>query len=363
MVKESKVMPASILVGILVLFAAGINGCESASEISESSSVQNTAETSENAKWVDDEATDPELAEIQKKWTVADARLKDEVARYLELRKKSRSRIRTDGGTAGQTIPSTESELKAQLQIVIIALRKRDQQDHVAWNYLEQKLAELGTEKERLVDEDSSDQTFERIRSIVREIPLLQKRQKQHEAGRQRLADNAYELYGIRPILRGTFQTGAPTEEDGRNDDEQQHRVTISQDFYLGKYVVLSPSSLQTVHRSEVADLKNGLAQARGELERVLERFKAYKVPDGVDRPTYNDEGMLKSLRDGERACQKWLETDWPERFESMGYARNAAPDSGLASEIEFGLLSDIEEGAWERSQFLIDFMDPGPSR
>jgi formylglycine-generating enzyme required for sulfatase activity len=34
-------------------------------------------------------------------------------------------------------------------------------------------------------------------------------------------------------IPKGTFQMGSPIEEEGANDDEQQHQVTISKDYYL----------------------------------------------------------------------------------------------------------------------------------
>ncbi|MDR3170430.1 MAG: formylglycine-generating enzyme family protein, partial [Treponema sp.] len=38
-------------------------------------------------------------------------------------------------------------------------------------------------------------------------------------------------------INGGTFMMGSPASEAGRNDDEVQHRVTVSS-FYLGKYEV-----------------------------------------------------------------------------------------------------------------------------
>lgn len=39
-------------------------------------------------------------------------------------------------------------------------------------------------------------------------------------------------------IPSGTFMIGSPVSEKGRNTDETQHQVTISQSFYLGKYEV-----------------------------------------------------------------------------------------------------------------------------
>jgi hypothetical protein len=39
-------------------------------------------------------------------------------------------------------------------------------------------------------------------------------------------------------IPAGTFTMGSPTNEPGRDDDETQHRVTLTRAFYLGKYEV-----------------------------------------------------------------------------------------------------------------------------
>ena len=39
-------------------------------------------------------------------------------------------------------------------------------------------------------------------------------------------------------IPAGTFLMGSPEDEEGRNDDEMQHEVTISKPFYIGKYEV-----------------------------------------------------------------------------------------------------------------------------
>ncbi|MBL8891869.1 MAG: SUMF1/EgtB/PvdO family nonheme iron enzyme, partial [Planctomycetaceae bacterium] len=35
-------------------------------------------------------------------------------------------------------------------------------------------------------------------------------------------------------IPAGTFVMGSPDSEEGRDDDERQHEVTITRDFYMG---------------------------------------------------------------------------------------------------------------------------------
>lgn len=39
-------------------------------------------------------------------------------------------------------------------------------------------------------------------------------------------------------IAPGTFMMGSPTDEAGREDSEKQHEVTLTRDYYLGKYIV-----------------------------------------------------------------------------------------------------------------------------
>ena len=45
---------------------------------------------------------------------------------------------------------------------------------------------------------------------------------------------------GVKLVLipKGTFMMGSPESEQGRNEDETQHEVTISKDYYIGVYEV-----------------------------------------------------------------------------------------------------------------------------
>ena len=53
---------------------------------------------------------------------------------------------------------------------------------------------------------------------------------------------------GIKLVLisKGTFMMGSPESEEGRRENESQHEVTISNDYYLGAYEV-TQTQYQTV--------------------------------------------------------------------------------------------------------------------
>jgi formylglycine-generating enzyme required for sulfatase activity len=52
---------------------------------------------------------------------------------------------------------------------------------------------------------------------------------------------------GMRLVLipKGTFTMGSPVDEEGSSDDERQHEVTISKDFYLGAFEVTQAQYLK----------------------------------------------------------------------------------------------------------------------
>jgi len=60
-----------------------------------------------------------------------------------------------------------------------------------------------------------------------------------HGRRRVRVVDlgNGVKMEFVR-IPAGTFQMGSPPGEEGRRDDEVQHTVELTHDFYLGKYEV-----------------------------------------------------------------------------------------------------------------------------
>ncbi len=74
-------------------------------------------------------------------------------------------------------------------------------------------------------------------------------------------------------IPSGSFMMGSPTSEKGRYD-ETQHRVTISKDFYMGKYEV-TQAQWQAIMGSNSSN------------------FKGDNLP--VEEVSWDDKNLLKS--------------------------------------------------------------------
>jgi formylglycine-generating enzyme required for sulfatase activity len=53
----------------------------------------------------------------------------------------------------------------------------------------------------------------------------------------KKLVENSIGMTFVR-IPKGTFLMGSPPDEEGSSDDERQHEVTLTRDFYLGVYEV-----------------------------------------------------------------------------------------------------------------------------
>lgn len=62
----------------------------------------------------------------------------------------------------------------------------------------------------------------------------------------------------------GIFTMGSPSGETGRLDDEIQHQVTISKDFYIGKYPVT-----QSLYESVMGNNPSHFKGAENPVERI----------------------------------------------------------------------------------------------
>ena len=70
----------------------------------------------------------------------------------------------------------------------------------------------------------------------------------------------------LRPIPAGSFDMGSPASEEGRSDDEKQHRVEITQPFLMGKYEVTQAEYRKVMGRnpSHFSDAGEGKEEVIG---------------------------------------------------------------------------------------------------
>jgi formylglycine-generating enzyme required for sulfatase activity/FKBP-type peptidyl-prolyl cis-trans isomerase len=84
-------------------------------------------------------------------------------------------------------------------------------------------------------------------------------------------------------IPKGTFLMGAPPDEEGSDDSERQHVVTISKDFYLGMYEV-TQAEYQKIMRNNPSEFQG---------DKIVERHpKTGRVVKTVDSSNYPVENV-----------------------------------------------------------------------
>ena len=94
----------------------------------------------------------------------------------------------------------------------------------------------LAVEKKRIESEKAAAEAREKQLSEEKRKAAEAKRPKQGETMTMTLPGGAtMEMIYVAP---GSFTMGSPESEDGREDDERQHRVTLTKGFWLGKYEV-----------------------------------------------------------------------------------------------------------------------------
>jgi formylglycine-generating enzyme required for sulfatase activity len=108
----------------------------------------------------------------------------------------------------------------------------------------------------------------------------------------------------------GTFTMGSPTNEKGRDDDETQHRVTLTKGFWLGKYEV-TQGQWQALMGGNPSHFKNAGADAPVEsvswedCQEFLKKLNARAIADGAEGHTFR----LPTESEWEYACRAGTET------------------------------------------------------
>jgi formylglycine-generating enzyme required for sulfatase activity len=117
-------------------------------------------------------------------------------------------------------------------------------------------------------------------------------------------------------IPKGTFTMGSPPNERGSEEDERQHEVTISKDYYLGAFEVTQAqySAVMGVNPSHFQDQK--VAERHPETGRIVKDVDASNHP--VDQVSWNDAiafcKRLSALQKEKSAGRKYrlpTEAEW----------------------------------------------------
>jgi formylglycine-generating enzyme required for sulfatase activity len=156
--------------------------------------------------------------------------------------------------------------------------------------------------------------------------------------GQPWISPSSIEFVYIRP---GTFMMGSPEAETGRNNDERQHRVTLTKGFWLGKYEVTQ-------------------AQWEAVMGSNPSQFKGADLP--VEHVSWNDcqafirklcekEGMLPGVyrlpteAEWEFACRAGTTGPYAGNLDSMAWYGN---NSG-ATRLDVKSLGDAEQNAYKQ--------------
>ncbi len=88
-------------------------------------------------------------------------------------------------------------------------------------------------------------------------------------------------------IPKGTFQMGSPPSEQGSGDDERQHEVTLTQDYYLGAFEVTQAQYRKVMGNNPSNFQGDVVAERHPQTGRVVKEGDSSRHP--VERVSWND--------------------------------------------------------------------------
>jgi len=88
-------------------------------------------------------------------------------------------------------------------------------------------------------------------------------------------------------IPKGTFQMGSPPSEDGSQNDERQHKVMLTRDYYLGAFEVTQDQYLKVMGRNPSYFQGDEVAERHPQTYRVVKEVDSSNHP--VEQVSWED--------------------------------------------------------------------------
>ncbi|SVD78728.1 uncharacterized protein METZ01_LOCUS431582, partial [marine metagenome] len=182
-----------------------------------------------------------------------------------------------------------------------------------------QELARIRAEEERRLAQIRAEEERQRLaaeRAAKEEAD--RKRMAAYKAGLKKIGEKPFtvselsmEMLWCKP---GTFEMGSPPSEAGRDDNETQHKVTLTQGFWLGKHEVTqaqwkkvmgtAPSKFLGERRPvEQVDWSDAVRFCQ---ELTLSERKAGRIPDGWEYALPTEAQWEYACRAGTAPAYSW---------------------------------------------------------
>ncbi len=168
---------------------------------------------------------------------------------------------------------------------------------------------------------------------------------------------------GFVKIPSGSFKMGSPTSEKDRSDGEIQHQVTISKDFYMGKYEV-TQTQWQAIMNSNPSNFKGDNLPVEQVLwedaQEFIKKLNAkgegtYRLPTEAEweyAARGGKDGEVFGIGDGKNFSSEQANFDgnYPYRNTAMGKYLQKTVNVGSYQANDFGLY-DMHGNVWEWCQ------------
>ncbi len=165
-------------------------------------------------------------------------------------------------------------------------------------------------------------------------------------------------------VASGSFMMGSPSSEDGRDDDETQHRVTLTKGFWLGKYEV-TQAQWQSVMGNNPSDFKSSERPVENVSWNDCQEF--VRAVNARVKEQMGGNARLPTEAEWEYACRAGTDTSLPSGQNLVvlgvnnGRGLNEIAWYGGNSSVAFELSNGIDCSGWKEKEFSGSFAGTHP--